>query len=59
MPEPVATVPPCDRCGAIQSTLGALVFSPPTKAGICQKYHVCRTCYLSLFGSTDAGGSDA
>lgn len=35
----------CDICGTLLNTLGALIFSPPSKGNIVRKFHICSTCY--------------
>ena len=48
IPKPVS-VPACDLCGRVQTSLGGIEYGPPrTIGGIngqwCQKLHVCVAC---------------
>lgn len=50
----------CNWCFAIWEEPGALVITPPDKAGGCTKIHVCVACYARVIhpGPRDAN-SDA
>lgn len=47
----------CERCGRPLEQPGALMFSPPNKAGMVRKHHICADCYLAGEGFTAASGA--
>ena len=50
-----ASIPNCDKCGAEQKELGAILLSPPTEwngrgekqkwVATVEKYHLCVNCF--------------
>jgi len=38
----------CDICGEELLELGALLFSPPNKNKLCNKYHICNNCFKDI-----------
>ncbi len=48
----MAISPKCDFCKKELTQTGGLLFSPPTKEGKVQKYHVCRSCFRKLIRIT-------
>jgi len=38
----------CYRCDCELCAPGALLFSPPDDDGVCEKFHLCRACYVNL-----------
>jgi hypothetical protein len=37
----------CDACGGRLEEPGALVFGPPDDEDCCEKFHICRGCWIS------------
>ncbi len=35
----------CNICNSLLDTLGALIFSPPSRNNAVRKYHICSACY--------------
>ena len=38
----------CHHCGFVLKKPGALIFSPPNKDNLCEKFHFCAECYSSI-----------
>ncbi len=40
--------PTCDSCKKELMEYGAILLSPPSRANMVRKYHVCKKCYQSM-----------
>ncbi len=49
----MAIEPKCDKCGKELKKFGGILLSPPDKAGMVKKNHLCQGCYKEISRGLD------